>query len=280
MNSQLPLGRRQALQAAAALYVTSLGLASHAQEKASAGTPAVAPTPKRVVFVVSNEVNPGPAGFPIGYYLTELAHPYWLFQQRGYTMEIASPLGGRVVHDAMSDPEGGRFGPPQDFLSIGFKHSPRVKPLLENTKKLSDVKMADHDAIFVIGGLGPMITFTDNVALHQLFASFYEAGKVSATICHGSVILLKTRLSNGKLLADGKQWTGFCDAEEEIVDKAYSRQVQPFRIETEAKKIPNTRFVQGPPYRPFAVRDGLLISGQQGSSGARTAELVIQALEG
>ena len=195
-------------------------------------------------------------------------------------MDIASPNGGRVVHDAMSDPEGGRFGPPHDFLSIGFKHSPKVKPLLDSTKKLSDVKVADYDAIFVIGGLGPMVTFTDNAELHKLFASFYEAGKVSATICHGSVILLKTRLSNGKLLAEGKQWTGFCDAEEEIVDKVYNKQVQPFRIETEAKKISNTKFVQGPAYKPFAVRDGLLISGQQGSSGGRTAELVIQALEG
>jgi hypothetical protein len=99
--------------------------------------------------------------------------------------------GGRVVHDAMSDPEGGRFGPPQDFLSIGFKHSPKIKPLLENTKKLSDVKVADCDAIFVIGGLGPMVSFTDNAELHKLFVSFYEAGKVSATICHGSVILLR-----------------------------------------------------------------------------------------
>lgn len=280
MISSPPLSRRKALQGTAAVTLSSLGLASQAQEKASVAAPAAPPTPKRVLFVVSNEVNPGHAGFPIGYYLTELAHPYWLFQQRGYTMDIASPIGGRVVHDAMSDPEGGRFGPPQDFLSIGFKHSPKVKPLLENTKRLSDVKMADYEAIFVIGGLGPMITFTDNVALHQLFASFYEAGKVSATICHGSVILLKTRLSNGKLLADGKQWTGFCDAEEEIVDKAYTKQVQPFRIETEARKNPNTRFVQGSAYRPFAVRDGLLISGQQGSSGAITAELVIQALEG
>jgi len=235
---------------------------------------------KRVILIVSNEVNPGPAGFPISYYLTELAHPYWAFQQREYTMDIASPDGGRAVHDAMSDPEGGRFGPPQDFLSIGFKHSPKVKPLLDNTKKLSDVKLSDYDAIFVIGGLGPMVTFTDNTELHKLFASFYEVGKVSATICHGSVILLKTRLSNGKLLAEGKQWTGFCDAEEEIVDKAYSKQVQPFRIEPEAKKIPNTKFVQGPAFKPFAVRDGLLISGQQGSSGGRIGELVIQALEG
>lgn len=278
MNSNMSLSRRQTLQGAAMLTLSSLPLTSRSQEKPMTTTSA--PMPKRVVFVVSNEVNPGPAGFPIGFYLTELSHPYWAFQQRGYTMDIASPNGGRAVHDAMSDPEGGRFGPPQDFLSIGFKHSPKVKPLLESTKKLSDVKVADYDAIFVIGGLGPMVTFTDNTELHKLFASFYEAGKVSATICHGSVILLKTRLANGKLLAEGKQWTGFCDAEEEIVDKAYSKQVQPFRIETEAKKIANTKFVQGPAYKPFAVRDGLLISGQQGSSGARTAELVIQALEG
>ena len=277
MNSSPALSRRQILLGAGALTLSSLPLISQSQEKTM--TTISAPALKRVIFVVSNEVNPGLAGFPIGYYLTELAHPYWAFQQRGYTMDIASPNGGRAVHDAMSDPEGGRFGSAQDFLSIGFKHSPKVKPLLENTKKLSDVKVTDYDAIFVIGGLGPMVTFTDNTELHKLFSSFYEAGKVSATICHGSVILLKTRLANGKLLAEGKQWTGFCDAEEEIVDKAYSKQVQPFRIETEAKKIPSTRFVQGPAFKPFAVRDGLLISGQQGSSGARTAELVIQALE-
>lgn len=277
MISSQPLSRRQTLLGTAAVALSSLPLTLAAQEKPIATSAA---TPKRVVFVVSNEVNPGPAGFPIGYYLTELAHPYWAFQQRGYTIDIASPNGGRVNHDAMGDPEGGRFGPQQDFLSIGFKHSPKIKPLLESTKKLSNVKVADHDAIFVVGGLGPMVTFTDNTELHKLFASFYEAGKVSATICHGSVILLKTRLSNGKLLAEGKQWTGFCDAEEEVVDKAYGRQVQPFRIETEAKKIPNTKFVQGPAYRPFAVRDGLLISGQQGASGGRTGELVIQALEG
>jgi len=282
MITSPPLPRRQLLQGAAALALSALALTSRSQEKplsATSTSTAAALTPKRVVFVVSNEVDPGHAGFPIGYYLTELAHPYWAFQQRGYVMDIASPNGGRVVHDAMSDPEGGRFGPPQDFLSIGFKHSPKVKPLLEKTRKLSEVKVADYDAIFVIGGLGPMVTFTDNAELHTLFASFYEAGKVSATICHGSVILLKTRLSNGRLLAEGKQWTGFCDTEEEIVDKAYSKQVQPFRIETEAKKIANTTFVQGPAFKPFAVRDGLLISGQQGSSGGRTAEFVIQALE-
>jgi len=237
-------------------------------------------TPKRVLFVVSNEVNPGPAGFPVGFWLAELAHPYWAFQQRGWTIAIVSPEGGRVVHDAMSDPEGGRFGPPQDFLSIGFKRSPRVAPLLAATGKLADAKVDDYDAIFVVGGLGPMVTFADNEALHRKFAAFHDSGKVAAALCHGSVVLLKARGADGKLIAEGREWTGFCNAEEDVVDKAYNTKVQPFRIEDEARKIPNTRFVQGPAYKPFAVRDGRLVTGQQGSSGAMTAELVIQALQG
>ena len=101
MISSFPLPRRQVLQGAAALTLSSLSFMSQSQGN-PASTPVAAPTPKRVIFVVSNEVNPGPAGFSIGYYLTELAHPYWAFQQRGYTMDIASPNGGRAVHDAMS----------------------------------------------------------------------------------------------------------------------------------------------------------------------------------
>lgn len=267
--------------AAAATAATAMPMTAQAQA-ASQAIPVAAPLAaalKRILFVVSNEVNPGPAGFAIGYWLGELAHPYWAFQQRGWAMSMVSPNGGPVVHDAMSDPEGGRFGPAQDFLSIGFKRSPRMAPLLAATGKLAEARLEDHDAIFVIGGLGPMVTFTNNETLHKLFAAFHDAGKVAAALCHGSVVLLKARGADGKLLAEGRQWTGFCNAEEDAVDKAYNTKVQPFRIEDEAGKIVGTRFVQGPAFRPFAVRDGRLVTGQQGSSGAMTAELVIQALQ-
>lgn len=273
--------RRNLLVAATATAAASvMPLPAKAQAAAQPAT-AVAPSggvSKRILFVVSNEVNPGPAGFAIGYWLGELAHPYWAFQQRGWAITLVSPNGGPVVHDAMSDPEGGRFGPAQDFLSIGFKRSPRLAPLLAATGKLADARLADYDAIFVIGGLGPMVTFANNDALHTLFAAFHDAGKVAAAICHGSVVLLKARGADGKLIAEGRQWTGFCNAEEDAVDKAYNTKVQPFRIEDESRKIAGTRFVQGPAYRPFAVRDGNLVTGQQGSSGAVTADLVIQAL--
>ena len=268
------LDRRALLCASAA----AAGLGAPALAPAQVSPAAAAPAARRVLFVVSNEVDPGPAGFAVGYWLAELAHPYWAFQQRGYAMSIVSPHGGPVVHDAMSDPEGGRFGPPQDFLSIGFKRSARITPLLASTGRLGDAKAEDHDAIFVVGGLGPMLTFANNETLHKLFAAFHDAGKVAAALCHGSVVLLKARGANGRLIAEGRQWTGFCNAEEDVVDKAFNTKVQPFRIEDEARRIADTRFVQGPPYKPFAVRDGRLVTGQQGSSGAMTAQLVIEAL--
>ena len=263
-------------------FVTGLAVAARsslAQTSSPAPANPGAPMTKRIVFICSNQVNNPNVEFPVGYYLPELAHPFHAFTQKGYQLTIASPKGGAIIHDDMSDPDG-RFGNPLDFISRGFKVTPKIVEQLSSTRALAEIKVADYDAIFVVGGLGPMITFVDNEPLHRLFAAFYEAGKVTAALCHGSVILLKTRLSTGKLLAEGKTWTGFCDAEETVVDKAYGKTVQPFRIETEAKKIAGTKYVQGAAsFKPYAVADGRLITGQQGSSGMATADLVIKALE-
>lgn len=274
--TELPLRpSRRRLLAATGL---AAGLAATATLPAARAQAGAAPA-RRVLFVVSNPVDPGPAGFAVGYWLAELAHPYWLFQQRGYAMTVVSPRGGAVVHDAMSDPEGGRFGPPNDFLSIGFKRSARIAEMLARTAPLGEARVDDHDAIFVVGGLAPMLTFADNEPLHRLFAAFHDQGKVAAALCHGSVVLLKARGADGRLIAEGRRWTGFCNAEEDVVDKTFGKRVQPFRIEDAARAIPGTTFVAGPAYRPFAVRDGRLITGQQGSSGWLTAQHVIEALE-
>lgn len=228
---------------------------------------------KKIVFVIANPAKNELTGWDIGFWLSELAQPYNAFSQKGYTMTFASPKGGKVVYDAISDPEG-PGARHVDLVTTGFKHHPATKALLENTVPLSSIRVEDYDGIFVIGGLSPMYTFIDNKPLHELFARFYEQGKVAATICHGSCILLKTKTASGKLLAEGKKWTGFCNTEEDVVDKMAGKKVEPFRIEDEARKL-NTNYVKGGTYQPFAVADGNLISGQQGSSGAATAELVI-----
>ena len=231
----------------------------------------------KIVFIVSNQVKSEITGYPIGFWLSELAQPYQVFNEAGYNITIASPDGGKIIFDGWSDPESPNSRE-LDLVSTGFKHHSITVALMENTVKLEAVKVENFDGIFVVGGLGPMQTFYNNENLHKLFAKFYEAGKASATICHGSCILLKTKLSNEKLLAEGKKWTGFCNAEEDIVDKNAGKKMQLFRIEEQAKKL-NTKYVTGSsPYKSFAVADGNLISGQQGSSGKETAELMLNFL--
>jgi len=229
----------------------------------------------KVLFVASNQVKSATTGYPIGFWLSELAQPFAVFTDAGYEITIASPDGGKIAFDSWSDPEGPNARE-LDVVSTGFKHHPKTAALMETTVPLKEIKETEFDAIFVVGGLGPMQTFYNNEALHKLFAQFYEAGKASATICHGSSILLKARLSNGRLISEGKTWTGFSNAEEDIVDKGAGKKMQPFRIEDEATNI-HAKFVTGPaPYKSFAVADGNLISGQQGSSGTETAKLVVQ----
>ena len=97
-------------------------------------------------------------------------------------------------------------------------------------------------------------------------------------VCHGTCILLKTQLSDGKLLVDGKTWTGFANSEEKYADNFVGKKIQPFWIEEEAKKIPNSNFIVDGMFKAHAVRDGRLITGQQQYSGTAAARLVIEAL--
>ena len=118
-----------------------------------------------------------------------------------------------------------------------------------------------------------------NPAIEKFFADFYLTGKPAAAICHGTCILLETKLPDGKFLVEGKKWTGFASSEEQYADSYVGMKIQPFRIEDEARKMPNSKFEVSTPFSAYAVKDGNLITGQQQNSGAAAAELVIKAIE-
>lgn len=237
-------------------------------------------TQKTVLFIAANPAVGPNTGWPIGFWMAELTHPYAAFIEAGHNVEIRSPDGGTLQVDSYSDPEDESGYSAQDLLSLGFKKSPTHAALLENTLSISGVNVDDYDAVLLVGGQSPMVTFIDNQAVHDLVAAFYEAGKPTALLCHGTCVLLKTRLSNGELLVTNKTWTGFSNAEEKDVDESVGQHVQPFWIETEARALPDTRFVVAPLWSSFAVRDGNLITGQQQNSGRVAAELVLEALSG
>ena len=234
--------------------------------------------PKRVLLIASNPATSPTTGWPVGFWWSELTHPYWEFQERGYDVTIASPSGGTLTADAWSDPRDDSGYSAEDLLSLGFLSSPSHAALLESTPAIAELDPESYDALFLVGGQSPMVTMVDDDALHRFVARAYEAGRVTAVVCHATCVLLKTRLADGSLLVHGKTWTGFANAEEKVADDFVGTRIQPFWIEDEAKKLPDTNFIVHGAFKEHAVRDGRLVTGQQQYSGAATARRVIEAL--
>ena len=234
--------------------------------------------PKRILIVASNPAVSAQTGWPIGFWWAELTHPYWEFTEHGYQADIASPDGGVLQADSWSDPRDGSGYSAEDLISLGFINSPSHAALVDKSIPLADANPESYDAVFLVGGQGPMYTFRNDARVPDLAARFYQAGKITAVVCHATCILLQARLASGDLLVAGKTWTGFANSEEDYADAYVGQQIQPFRIEDEARKVTGTNFIVAGRFRPHAVRDGLLITGQQQYSGTAAARLVIGAL--
>jgi putative intracellular protease/amidase len=235
------------------------------------------PSP-RVLMVAANPALSTVTGWPVGFWAAELTHPYWTFVEAGYRVDIASPKGGALELDSYSDPRDASGYSADDILSLGFISSPKHAALIASTPSITDVTIADYDALFLVGGQSPMFTFIDDARLHRFVADFWAAGKIVAAVCHATCALLKVRLADGSLLVEGKAWTGFANSEEQFADSFVGKRIQPFWIEDEAKKLPNTNFIVAARFREFALRDGRLVTGQQQFSGAAAARLVVEAL--
>jgi len=177
-------------------------------------------SPKRVAIVLSNPSVSTTTGWPVGFWWSELTHPYYAFTEKGYQIDVFSPAGGKCEGDAMSDPRDSSGYSSSDLISMGFVSTPALAALVDDTKPVGKLKVADYDAIVVAGGQAPMFTFQDASDLHAEFVEFYEAGKVAAVLCHGTALLRYARLSNGELLAKGKTVTGFANVEEDFADNA------------------------------------------------------------
>jgi putative intracellular protease/amidase len=234
---------------------------------------------KSILMVVANPAVSTTTGWPVGFWASELIHPYDAFVSRGYAVTIASPNGGRVELDAYSDPRDGSGYSKDDTLSLAYLNRPEFVALLGQTRAVADLRAGDFDAIVVAGGQSPMFTFQDALGLQGLFLEFLNSGRAAAALCHGTSLLLYLKDGDGTPFIRGRQMTGFANSEEDYADQAVGQKLMPFRIEDEARAL-GAIFSTKPAFQPFAIRDGNLITGQQQHSGSEVAQRVIEALEG
>jgi putative intracellular protease/amidase len=241
--------------------------------------------PKRIALVLANPAVSSTAGWPVGFWWSELSHPYFVLTEKGVEIDLFSPNGGKCEADGMSDPRDKDGFATSDLISMGFINTPELLKRLEDTKPILEASVDKYDAILVAGGQGPMFSFDKAFSLHKKFAEFYEAGKLACAVCHGVSILRYVKLSNGEFLAKGKTVTGFANIEEDFVDEALwkakllpeGKRLMPWRIEDELKKI-GANYIQAGLWKGFAIRDGNLITGQQSQSGLETAYCLSEAL--
>src|SRR6266542_1337570 len=136
-----------------------------------------------VLMVVANPSKSSTTGWPVGFWAAELTHPYFEFMRARYEVTIASPDGGEVEIDALSDPRDESRWSADDLISMGFLTTAELVELLAKTPKLADLDLGAFDAIVVCGGQSPMFTFRDHEGLKVAVLSFYEAEKPTAVLC-------------------------------------------------------------------------------------------------
>ena len=241
--------------------------------------------PKRVAIVIANPAVSTTTGWPVGFWWSELTHPYYFLTEAGYVVDIFSPAGGKCEADAMSNPDDVTKWQSKDQISRGFIHDPEFMTLVDNTRPVDDIDVSRYDAIVVAGGQAPMFSFETATSLHAKFVEFYEQGKIAAALCHGTAILRYATLSNGEPLVKGKTVTGFPNVEEDFADNAVwdmgamprDQHLMPWRIEDALNDL-GANYIQAGLFKPFAIRDGNLITGQQNFSGAEVAKLLLETL--
>src|SRR5215469_4056696 len=107
----------------------------------------VSSKPKRVLIVVANPTTATTVGWPVGFWGAELTHPYYELTERGVEVTIASPDGGAVKMDALSDPRDPSKWSSEDLITMGFVNTPELMAMLESTPKLADLDLDRYDAI-------------------------------------------------------------------------------------------------------------------------------------
>lgn len=227
-------------------------------------------TKKALIIVTNHTKFDDPKAEPTGLWLSELTHFYDVFEEAGVRMDIISPKGGKISID---DRSMGRFV--LDKATKKRYADPEFMSLLENTKSLGDVDWAEYDVLYFTGGHGAMWDFAENKDLHALTAKMYESGKVVSAVCHGVAALLNVKLSNGKLLIDGKKGTGFAYLDETIA--GVKRHV-PYNLEKRLKEKGMKYSKAFLPLMEHTVVDGRLITGQNPNSATKTAQKALAAI--
>jgi putative intracellular protease/amidase len=224
----------------------------------------------KVLMVITSHDQLGTTGRKTGFWLEELAAPYYVFKDAGVEITLATPKGGRPPLDPKSNEPASRTD-----LTRRFEKDAAAEAQLDKTVRLESVKQEDFDTVFYPGGHGPMWDLAEDEYSIRLIESFIAAGKPIGIVCHSTGALHRVKTADGKFLVEGKEVTGFTDGEEEAMGLT---KVVPFLVEDEMLRL-GAVFSKVANWGVHVVSDGLLITGQNPASSGPAAKVLLAALK-
>ena len=225
---------------------------------------------KKVLFVLTSHEDLGNTGEKTGFWIEEFAAPYYMLKEEGIEITLASPKGGQPPIDPKSnEPD---FQTP---ATVRFNQDKETQEILSNTVKLETANQRDFDAVFYPGGHGPMWDLAEDKNSIALIEDFYNNNKTVAAVCHAPAVFKNTKNTDGTPLVNGKKVTGFTNGEEDAVQLT---SVVPFLIEDMMKEN-GAIYSKKADWNPYAVEDGLLITGQNPASSVLVAEILLKRLK-
>ncbi|MCY1198314.1 Molecular chaperone Hsp31 and glyoxalase 3 [compost metagenome] len=224
----------------------------------------------KILIVLTSHDTLGDTGRKTGFWLEEFAAPYYAFVDAGAKVALASPAGGQPPLDPKSDDPGA-----QTDATRRFRQDAEAQRLLASTRPLGEAQAADYDAVFYPGGHGPLWDLAEDPKSVSLIETMLAAGKPVAAVCHAPGVLRHAKTADGNPLVQGRQVTGFSNAEEAAVQLS---DVVPFLVEDELKQLGGL-YSSGPDWQPHVVGDGLLITGQNPASSVGVAEALLERLK-
>jgi putative intracellular protease/amidase len=223
----------------------------------------------KVLMVLTSHDQLGNTGRKTGFWLEELAAPYYTFKDAGVEIVLASPKGGQPPLDPKSNEPAN-----QTDQTRRFEQDAEATAQLAATVRLDSVNQQDFDTVFYPGGHGPMWDLAEDAHSIALIEAFIAAGKPVALVCHAPGVLRHVKTAAGKPLVQGKQVTGFTNSEEAAVELT---NIVPFLVEDELK-AKGGMYSSGPDWGSYILRDGLLITGQNPASSSAAAALLMQQI--
>jgi putative intracellular protease/amidase len=224
----------------------------------------------KILMVLTSHDQLGNTGRKTGFWLEEMAAPYYVFKDAGAQITLASPKGGRPPLDPKSNEP--NF---QTDITRRFEKDSDAEAQLGRTVRLDSVRQGDFDTVFYPGGHGPMWDLAEDKDSIKLLESFLAAGKTIALVCHAPGALRHVKTPDGGFLVAGKTVTGFTNGEEEDVGLT---KIVPFLVEDEMMKLGAT-FSKIKNWGVHTVADGKLITGQNPASSGPAAKLLMDTLK-